>query len=78
MTLEEETKKSVIAVAENSITSGFNRLKRHNYIVTSMDDTEVKTCRLCELDDETSSHRTTDCEVLWQERVDAFQFMFLD
>ena len=58
--------------------TGFNRLKRHNYLVTNMDNTEVKTCRLCELDDETSSHLTTDCEVLWQERIKSFQSAFLD
>ena len=57
--------------------TGFNRLKRHNYLVASIDDTANKTCRLCELEDETSSHLTSDCEVLWQERVAAFQSNFL-
>ena len=40
--------------------------------------TDTKMCRFCELDEESSSHLITDCEVFWQERVESFKAYFLD
>ena len=55
--------------------TGFTFLNRHEFIVGKLDFNE---CRYCFLEEETSSHLITDCEVLWQERVDSFRQFFLD
>jgi ribonuclease HI len=58
--------------------SGHNHLRKHNYLTTGPDDTAGKACRFCKLEDETSSHLITDCDVLWPERADAFKAFFLN
>ena len=50
-------------------------LNRHEQIMGNLDFNE---CRYCFLEEETSSHLITDCEVFWQERMNCFQHPFLD
>ena len=44
-------------------------LNRHEKIVGNLDFNE---CRFCFLEEETSSHIITDCEVFWHERMQCF------
>ena len=55
--------------------TGHTFLNRHEYVIGNIDFNE---CRYCFLEEETSSHLITDCEVLWRERADCFQAYFLD
>ena len=53
--------------------TGHTFLNRHEFVVGNLDFNE---CRFCMLEEETSSHLVTNCEVFWQERLSCFKACF--
>ena len=51
--------------------TGHTFLNRHEFVVGNLDFNE---CRFCMLEEETSSHLVTNCEVFWQERLPPDKF----
>ena len=56
--------------------TGFAFLQRHNFITHTYSTNP--TCRLCEIDDETSSHIITECPTLIWPRAECFKWYLLD
>ena len=55
--------------------TGHNWLNYHNF---NIHQEESKLCRLCGLENETSTHVLAECEVLWQERAKHFVYPTLN